>query len=153
MGEQGRGEEKFGVYIPADLARQLEEYMKKSGIRSKSRLVQEGLRLLLLENAWRTEGEVAGVIGVFYNHDVKGVDEALTDIQHDYLDTIVSTLHTHLTREHCMLAIVVRGSTEKIKELVNRLRSVKGVMVVRPLLVALGKTAEPHAHHSHSSTG
>lgn len=134
-----KGEAKFGVYLPIDLARQLEGFMRETGIKSKSRLVQEALRVFLLEHAWRSGKAVAGVIGVFYNHEVRGVDEALTDIQHDYLDIILSTLHVHLTRDHCMLAITVRGQTRRIRELVNKLMGINGVIVVRPLLLAIGE--------------
>lgn len=127
---------KFGVYIPEDLSKEIEDCMKVLGLKSKSKLVQEALRSFILEHRWRIKGRVAGIIGVVYNHEVKGVDEELTDIQHNFLDIINSALHIHLDRERCMLVIVVRGSSEKIKDLLNRIVGTRGVLIARPMLLA-----------------
>ncbi len=127
---------KFGVYLPEELSEDLEKCMDALGIRSKSALMREALKLFIAEHRWKTADNAVGVIGVIYNHNVKGVDEELTDVQHDFLDLVVSTLHVHLSREKCMLAIVVRGSTNSMKKLLGRLSSIKGVEITRPLLLA-----------------
>ncbi len=126
---------KFGVYIPEELANEVKECMKSLGFKSKSRLVQEALRLFIIEHKWRTAGCAVGVIGVVYNHEAKGVDEGLTDIQHNYLDLIIATLHVHLDREKCMLAIAVRGETTKIRDLLKRISTLRGVYMAKPLLL------------------
>ncbi|MCE4609265.1 MAG: CopG family ribbon-helix-helix protein [Desulfurococcales archaeon] len=126
---------KFGVYLPSDLAEEIEDFMKRTNIRSKSKLIQEALRLFLAEHGWESGGKVAGIIGVIYNHHVKGVDSALIDVQHDYLDIIVSTLHIHITHELCMLGIVVRGDSSRIKELISKIMKLRGVVNVRQTLL------------------
>jgi len=128
---------KFGVYIPKELANDLERIMNALGISSKSALVREALRLYIIEHKWKVAKEAVGIIGVIYNHEISGVDEELTNIQHDFLDIIVSTLHVHLSKEKCMLAIAVRGNAEKIKYLIGKLSTVKGVEITRPLLLAV----------------
>jgi len=128
---------KFGIYIPRELANDLERIMNTLGISSKSALVREALRQYLIEHRWKVAKEAVGIIGVIYNHEVSGVDEELTNIQHNFLDIIVSTLHVHLSREKCMLAIAVRGSAERIKHLIGKLSTVKGVEITRPLLLAV----------------
>ena len=114
---------------------ELEKYQKVTGIKSKSRLVQEALRLLITEHRWQTSGRAVGVVGVIYNHDVGHADEELTDIQHKYMDVIVSTVHVHLDEEKCMLAIIVRGETGRIREMLNKVSRIKGVLLARPLLL------------------
>ncbi len=127
---------RFGVYVPPDLAKDLNECMSKLGIKSKSQLVQEALRLFIAEHRWKLSGQVVGVIGVIYNHEVGEVDEKLTDIQHKYLDIVVGAFHLHLDRENCLLIIVVRGESSKIKSLLDELIKIKGVKTARPLLLA-----------------
>ncbi len=140
---------KFGVYIPEDLLKDLETCMRSMGIDSKSKVIQEALRLFITEHRWRTSGYAAGVIGVLYNHDVGHVDEELTDIQHGFLDIIISALHIHLDRERCMLLIAVRGDTNRIKELINAISGLRGVLLTRPLLLET-QPQEPHEHtHTH----
>lgn len=126
---------KFGVYLPKDLAKELDKCIKITGIDKKSKIVQEALRLFIIEHKWKAVGKASGIIGVIYNHEVKDVDKQLTDIQHDYLDIIVSTLHIHLSKEKCMLAIIVRGNTDRIKKLLSSIMNVKGVLLARPMLL------------------
>jgi CopG family nickel-responsive transcriptional regulator len=126
---------KFGVYLSDELLEELEKYQEITGVKSKSRLIQEALRLLIAEHRWQSSGRAVGVIGVIYNHEVGHVDEELTDIQHDYIDIIVSTVHVHLDEEKCMLTIIVRGNTNRIKEMLSRITGIKGVLLARPLLL------------------
>lgn len=126
----------MGVYIPRELAEEVLRVMKEAGIDSVSKVVQEGLRLYVAEHSWRTGGEVVGALGVIYDHEVDHVDEELTDIQHKYLDTVVSSLHVHLDLESCLLIIVVRGSSKLIKALVEDLEKVRGVKTVRLMLMS-----------------
>ncbi len=132
----GRGKGvKTGVYIPDDLVEELEKCASTLGIKSKSRIIQEALRLFIAEHRWRIMGSAVGIIGVIYNHDSPGVDEKLTDIQHNYLDIIISTLHVHLTKDKCMLAIIVRGDSARIKDIISEIEKIKGVLIVRPMVM------------------
>ncbi|MET1160114.1 MAG: CopG family ribbon-helix-helix protein [Thermoprotei archaeon] len=126
---------KFGVYLPEELASELEELSRNLGIKSKSRIVQEALRLFITEHRWRTRGSVCGAIGVLYNHEIKGVDEKLTDIQHKYLDVIIATVHVHLDPEKCMLLIVTRGSSDRVRDLVRDISGIRGVLLTRTVLL------------------
>ena len=127
---------RFGVYVPEDLARDLEACMKTLGLKSKSKLVQEALRLFINEHKWKLRGKAVGIVGVVYNHEAQDVDEKLTDIQHEYLDVIISSVHVHLDERRCMLAIIVRGSTKKIRELLNEMIRISGILTVRQMLLA-----------------
>ena len=127
---------KFGVYLPEDVVKDLEICMASMEIKSKSALVREALKLFINEHRWKAGKKAVGVIGVIYNHHAKDADKKLTDVQHSYLDIVIATMHVHLDEEKCMLAIIVRGNTDRIKKLIGGLSSIKGVEVTRPLLLA-----------------
>jgi len=126
---------RFGVYIPADVLNELDFVMQKLGVKSRSRIVQEALRLFINEYKWRFSQKVHGIIGVVYDHNVSGVDDELTDIQHEYLENIISTIHIHLTRDKCMLIIVMKSEGDRLYELVSRLINTRGVLLVRPMVL------------------
>ncbi len=127
---------KFGVYIPKDLLEELEKVMSDINIKSKSKLVQEALRMFIVEQKWRLAGRAVGVLGLVYDHTIHEVDEKVTDIQHKYLDIVVAALHVHLDPIRCMLLIVVRGDTNRIKDLYRELMGIDGILLIRPLLLA-----------------
>ena len=133
---------KFGIYLPPDLARDLEVCMRVLGIESKSKFIQEALRSFINENRWRLGGRVIGIIGVIYDHEVGSVDEELTDIQHEYLDIIASTIHVHIDKRRCMLGIMVKGDVSKVKELLSKIMNIRGVLHAKPLLLSVEESHE-----------
>jgi len=126
---------RVGVYIPKDLAEKLTEIMKDLGADTISRVVQESVRLFIAEHSWRIGGEVVGAVGVLYDHEVDHVDEELTDVQHRFLSIVVSSTHVHLDEKNCLLVVIVKGSSNSIKELVNSIEKIKGVKLVRLMLM------------------
>jgi len=120
---------KTGVALRRDTLEKLEEYMRAAGIRNRSRVISEALEVYLAERASLAgEGKIGGAILVYFDHRAQ---EALTELQHRYLDIVISNTHAHLDEENCIEAILVRGDVAKVKELISRLESLKGVKAVR----------------------
>ncbi|MEM1525902.1 MAG: CopG family ribbon-helix-helix protein [Ignisphaera sp.] len=135
MTEQYSKPLRVGIYIPRDLAEKLSAIIKDLGVDSISKLVQEALRLYVAEHSWRIGGEVFGAIGVLYDHEVGHIDEELTDLQHKHMNTIIVATHVHVDQRNCLLIIIVRGSSETIKELISDIEKKRGVKVVRLMLI------------------
>ncbi len=114
---------RTGVSFPEELLRTFDRIIRDLGIESRSQAIQEAIRDFITMNSWRiADEEVAGAILVHYSHEEHGIEERLTDAQHDFLNIIPSALHIHLSREDCLLVIAVRGRALEVKELVRRLR-------------------------------
>ncbi|MEM1772537.1 MAG: CopG family transcriptional regulator [Desulfurococcaceae archaeon] len=127
---------KVGVYIPADIEIIMEKMLKEKKVRNISQVIQEALRSYLSEEL-SLECQVAGFINILYNHEVGRIDEELTDIQHGYLDVVMSSNHMHVDKERCLLSIAVKGHGSRIKELISKLRFLRGVLLVKPTLICL----------------
>lgn len=126
---------RVGIYIPKDLSEKLTEIMKDLGIDTISRVVQESLRLYIAEHSWRIGGEVVGAVGILYDHEESHVDEELTDIQHRYLPIVISSTHVHLDQRNCLLIVIVKGLSNTIKEFISEIEKIKGVKLVRLMLM------------------
>lgn len=128
---------KTGITIPQDVLEEVEKYMKKMGIRSRSKIIAEALRLYLEERKTILveKGIFVGSLFVVYNHERGDTIEKLIDIQHDFLENIQSVLHVHISHEKCLEIIVVHGEIEKIKQLISRVENILGVELVRFLLI------------------
>jgi len=128
---------KTGVALPEDVAHEFDEVLRSLGVTSRSQGVRMAIRNFIALNTWRVGGEanVVGVILVHYNHEKHDVDEILTDIQHEFLDVIVSSLHIHITKEECLQVIAVKGNVNSIRRLSEKISGVRGVLNVIPLIV------------------
>ncbi|MCF8884641.1 MAG: hypothetical protein QXK95_01140 [Nitrososphaerota archaeon] len=128
---------KTGVSFPRELLEDFDKILRELGIGSRSQGLQEAIRTFISVNSWKLEEgeELVGVILIHYSHEVKGLEEELTDIQHGHLHLILSTLHIHLTREDCLQIITVRGRLPEIRELTEEIRSKVKLKQLLPVLI------------------
>lgn len=77
------------------------------------------------------EEERIGIIAVIYDHRYTGIMEDLKKIEHDYKDFINAVMHVHMTDEHCLEAIIVKGDIKYIRTLSEKIMRLKGVEHVR----------------------
>jgi len=119
---------KFSVSFSQELFKDFEVVSKELGIKNRSRALQSAANLFIAMNRWQfTSGNVAGVILLLYDHEESGLEETLTDVQHDHMDIIVSALHIHVTRKECLLVIAVKGEARKIKMLYEKIANLRGI--------------------------
>ena len=62
-----------------------------------------------------------------YDHHKRNLLKILNDIQHDYHDNILSSLHFHLDHHNCMEIIVVKGKASLLRALAEKIISTKGI--------------------------
>jgi CopG family nickel-responsive transcriptional regulator len=128
-----------GVTFPPDLLRDFDEIIRKMGYENRSKAVQDAVRMFVSERKWLQEekGVQAGVLMMIYDHEVKGLESMLTDIQHDYAHIIRSTMHIHLSERDCLEAIAVKGDSMEIRKLGDALAAKRGVKILKTMLVSI----------------
>ena len=128
---------RVGVTFPPDLLKELDEMLGEMGYESRSKAVQDSVRALVSEHKWlrKQKGTKVGVLVMLYDHEVKGLDEALIDAQHEHADVIYSSMHIHLSERECLEAIAVKGEVEEIRRLVQGLKTKRGVKQVKLSIV------------------
>jgi len=95
------------------------------------------MRNFLTEHRWTQEekGKGVGAIIMVYDHETQGLEEALTDIQHEYRLLINSTTHIHLDEQNCLEIVAAKGGVKQIQSLAKKLMTERGVKQLK--LVAL----------------
>jgi len=100
----------------------------EKGYDNRSLAVADLVRAALVEHRQNLDDQdIAGTITLVYDHHKQHVQAALTDIQHDHHDVIISTLHVHLDHHNCLEVLVVRGQSKTIKRIADELIAAKGV--------------------------
>ena len=54
-------------------------------------------------------------------------ERRLDEVQHDYTNEIVSTMHVHLDHHNCLEILALKGRSERVYELADRLLGLRGV--------------------------
>jgi len=130
---------RISVTFPPDLLREFDEIISRMGYSNRSKAVQDAVRLFISERKWLQEekGRQAGILMLLYDHNVRGLEDALTDVQHHHADIISSTMHIHLTERDCLEAIAVKGDAEEIRKLNDELSSKRGVKLLKTIIVSI----------------
>ncbi len=131
---------RFGVSISAGLLESFDKVIMKKGYNNRSEAIRDLIRNQLVEMEWEQgDEEVAGTITLIYDHHVRGLSNLLLEVQHDYHDLILSTMHLHLDHHNCLEVLAVQGVTKEIQEIAERLISVKGVKHGQLTITSTGK--------------
>jgi len=131
---------RFGVSIDENLLKKFDALIMKRGYNNRSEAIRDMIRNQLVETSWSSgEEEVAGTITLVYDHHVRGLSDMLTEIQHNYYQLILSTMHLHLDHHHCLEVLAVQGKAVEVRKVAESLISVKGVKHGRLTITSTGK--------------
>lgn len=114
--------EKISVALDKNTLARLQNKAESEGI-SRSKLVTMAVNEYLDELTGQNV-EVIGILNIVYDEEA---GEVTNSIEHQFEDSIISTLHVHVNEKLCMEAIAVKGKRSKLEELAKKLSSVKGV--------------------------
>ena len=131
---------RFGVSIEERLLKTFDRLITEKGYQNRSEAIRDLIRDSFVQ-AESKEGtkEMVGTIAIVYSHHTRELSRTLTDMQHRYYKTILSTLHIHLDKDHCLEVLVVRGKGEELKKIGDRLIGTKGVKHGKLSLTSTGQ--------------
>ncbi len=131
---------RFGVSVPEELLEKFDRIIEEKGYVNRSEAIRDMMRDFIVRHEWEEgDAEVAGTITMLYNHDEADVVKELLDLQHDYLEEIISSIHVHMDEHNCLEVVIVKGKASRIKEIADRLLSLKGVKHGKLVMTGTGR--------------
>ncbi len=131
---------RVGVTFPPELLMDFDAIIEKMGYESRSKAIQDAVRLFVSERKWLQQEanvEQTGVILMVYDHDVRGLESDLTEVQHHHSSIVTSTLHIHIGERDCLEAIAVKGKAKEIRHVSDELATKRGVKILKTVIVTV----------------
>jgi len=139
---------RFGVSIPEELLKDFDNLVEKKGYIGRSEAIRDALRLYISETEWETGNiQVIASLNIVYCHKPKLMAE-LVKVQHSSEANVISTMHVHLSRAHCLEVITVEGSKAEVTKLANKVAGISGIEYAKLFTFAL-PDIEPEHKHTH----
>ncbi len=139
---------RFGISMEDALLRQFDHLIAHKGYTNRSEAVRDIVRDKLVEESIEMEhGNVFGALVFIYDHHKRELEKSLSNLQHDYFQNIISTSHVHVDHDHCLEVVLLKGNAKVLKNIAEKLLSLKGVKHGR---LTLTTALQQHAHHQHS---
>lgn len=150
---------RTGVALDSDLLKRFDRFIQSEGYDNRSEAVRDLIRDRLNDASLRSGGAfVVGTVTLIYDHHLRLLPDKLMELQHEYHELIISTVHSHLDQDMCLEVVVVKGIVKRVQELAARLIGIKGVQHGKVVMSSpeaygtqAGKAPNGHRHtHSHS---
>jgi CopG family transcriptional regulator, nickel-responsive regulator len=128
---------RISISLPENLLSDLDRMVKSRGFDSRSQAVNDMLHKFLLEHKNDIGDDVmVGIIALFYNNAVPGLQKQLADLQVRHIDEVISSLHVHLMNNKTMEVVLVQGPARTLQMIADEMTSKRGVISGRIHLVA-----------------
>jgi CopG family nickel-responsive transcriptional regulator len=132
--------ERFGVSMEQGLLKEFDGIIDDKGYANRSEAIRDLIRNMIVEeNTKLGSKEVIGTVTIVYSHDIHDLNDTLNHIQHHFHDQIISTVHVHLDEHNCMEVLIVKGKANNIKQVADKLISIKGVKHGKLTITTTGK--------------
>jgi CopG family transcriptional regulator, nickel-responsive regulator len=119
---------RFGVSLDKDLLKALDEFVIEDNLPNRSQAIRLLVEKNLVEKKWSCNQIVAGAVVILYDHHKGDIPSKSSDIQHEYFDVILSTLHFHLSHDSCLEIVAVKGQANRLTQLSEKLIGIKGII-------------------------
>jgi CopG family transcriptional regulator, nickel-responsive regulator len=153
IGKNGRRQvSRISISLPHDLLAELDSMVGQRGCDSRSQAINDMVHRGLMEHKHQLGDDVmVGIITLFYDNSVHGLQKALADLQFRYIDEVISSLHVHLMHDQTMEVILVQGPARDLQAIADEMTSRRGVKSGRMHLVtALIPQLHPFNHRGKS---
>ena len=121
----------ISLSLPTQLLEELDSALGEEKSANRSEVLRQALRSYLSEYKKLEElkGNIIATILVLYNKEEK--NEELFKLQHEFSDMITAYLHSHLTETSCLEVMVIKGSSKRLKKLIDGLKANKPVKQIK----------------------
>jgi len=127
------------VTIPSELLKKFDEFMKMRGYYSRSEAFRDAIRNLMAEtDLVRMEsGSVVATIMMTCDYARRDVDLKMTELRHEFDDVVIENVHRHIEEKYCLEIFIAEGNSNRILDLVGRIRGMRGIQQVKAMFMPL----------------
>ncbi|MBI2660330.1 nickel-responsive transcriptional regulator NikR [Candidatus Woesearchaeota archaeon] len=115
---------RTGISFEPKLLKLFDKFIREKGYTNRSEAINDIIRDRLTHGH---ESQIVGTVKVVYDQRIGHYGKNVSNLQHDYHCQIVSAMHTYLDHHTCLELIVVKGSIDRVKKLLEKIRKTEGV--------------------------
>ncbi len=119
---------RMSFSIEEELSEQLETLLVQSGYDNRSEFIRDMIRKQLTRKLCSVDGKVIGTISVLCNLNSSGIEAKLNKVLDDSVPRTLGMSRFALDENASTVMITVEGIGNEIRELVNSIRKLKGVI-------------------------
>ncbi len=137
---------RFGVALEGSLLRDLDAVVAARG-GTRSELFRDLARAEVGRHKVPKAVDAIATLTLVYDHHVRDLSEKLTELQHELGEQVRATMHVHISHHLCLEVIVIRGRSDRLQGIADRILALRGVKQGGIEIVAgIDEDAHGHVH-------
>lgn len=130
---------RFGVSLEETLLGKFDKLIEEKGYKNRSEAIRDLIREKMVSEEWSdSDKETVGVFSLVYDHHHRDLNKILNQVQHKYLEVIVSSTHIHIDHHNCLEVIILKGKNHTIKKITDELSATRGVKHGKLIMTSTG---------------
>ena len=123
----------ISISLTPELLDRLDVFVSISGYSSRSEAIRLAVRDTLSQFALerKERGRVVATVMVISDRERHEINSQLTELHHEFDEGILSNMHLHISKDHCMEIYIVQGFSKIVLDFIQRVRAVRGIVEVR----------------------
>jgi len=127
----------ISLSLPNELLEELDTILGQDRSATRSEVIRQAVRMYLTQYNELEEirGTVIATITVLYEKTEE--NKELFKLQHEFDDMITAYLHSHISETSCLEVMVVKGSSRRLRSLIDGLKANKPVKQIKFSIMAI----------------
>jgi CopG family nickel-responsive transcriptional regulator len=130
---------RTGISIESELLAQFDRLIADRGYENRSEALRDLIRESLVSKAADNNEVVVGTLTMVYDHHRPNLTQKLTEAQHHSHGKVLAATHVHLDDDYCLEVIIMKGRNKEIRNLADRMLSLRGVKNGKLVLTTTGQ--------------
>lgn len=118
---------RFGVSLEEELLKDLDQMVENQRFPNRSQAIRSLIHKNKIERFWDGDQTVLGTVVIVYDHNHKELHKQVSALQHEYHCLLLAGQHVHVDNHNRMEIIALKGKANRIVNLFNKLKAVKGI--------------------------
>src|SRR5260370_28280072 len=120
--------QRISVSLPDAVFRQLDQMVQERGLESRCKAIADMITHFALEHEEdRGDSIMTGTITIVYDESKGHLLQRLAELERNFVDEVISSLHVQLQDNHRMEVLLVQGPANQLKRIADKLIAIKGV--------------------------
>ncbi len=118
---------RTGLSLEKDLLERFDAAIHRKGYQNRSEAIRDLIREHLVEEAAEENKMIVGTLTMVYDHHQPNLSAKLIEAQHEASSKVLAATHVHLDHHHCLEVVILKGRSGEVKNLADRILSLRGV--------------------------
>jgi CopG family nickel-responsive transcriptional regulator len=140
--------QRVTITLDDALTEAFEGYMVRRGYHNRSEAIRDLIRDRLHSEqlAAQPAGHCVATLSYIYNHHERELAARLTSAHHEHHDLTISTMHVHLSHDHCLETVILRGPSNRVQTFADTVIAQPGVHHGSLAILPVNVSEETHPH-------